>query len=474
MLKRGTETELSLERLAFGGHAVGHHEGMVVLVRGGVPGDSVRVRIVKAKRKHAEAEIVEVIRPSSLRAESRCMHFGVCGGCKWQHISYDAQLQTKQQHVADAFERIGNFRSLPIAPIIGSEETYFYRNKIEFSFSRQRWLTADEIVDKGVSVKEFGLGFHTPQRYDKVVNIKKCWLLSESSNGILNTVREFCRERQLSIYSTKTHDGFLRHLVIRQSKRTDETMVNIVTSDDDPGLMRELCRVLLSEFPQITTIVNNITARKSMVAFGEKENVYFGPGYITERMGGFTFRISANSFFQTNTPQAERLYEVVRSLGNLSPKDDVFDLYCGTGTIAIYISNHVAEVAGIDVVAEAIEDAKLNAALNSVRNCRFVLGDLKDKLTKDTSWISRNPDVVILDPPRSGLHPKVAQQVAALNPSRIVYASCNPTTQARDVRIFADLGYELRGLQPLDMFPHTYHVENVALIERTSPRASDP
>lgn len=501
MIQRDSEIELRIENLALDGKAIarlplglpasgkaqgqaGTHEGgqarqdgLVCFVRGGVPGDVVRVRVTKIKRNFAEADVVDVISPSPHRVEPRCKYFGTCGGCKWQHVAYGMQLEQKQQYVVDAFERIGGFSGISITPIVGAESPYFYRNKMEFSFSRQRWLSTDELRRKEVG--EFGLGLHVPGRYDKVVDLDECWLpvrpagsnkeggQPEVSNGILNTVRVFCKERGLSVYSTKTHEGYLRHLVIRLSHRTGDVMVNLVTTTDEPEIIQELTKRLSQHYPQVTTVVNNITSRKSMVAIGDTEKAYLGPGYITERVGKYSFRVSANSFFQTNTEQAERLYTIAKSMAEFSPGDVVFDLYCGTGTIAIFISDTVQRVVGIDVVQSAIEDARLNARLNAVQNCEFVLGDLKEKLTKDTSWLSTRPDTVIVDPPRSGLHPKVIREVALLEPKRVVYISCNPATQARDAKMLCESGYEIIALQPVDMFPHTTHVENVAVFRKT-------
>ncbi len=457
-----TDVELHIDSLALNGQAVARQDGFIYFVRNAVPGDVVHARIFKKKRNYAEAETIEVLRPSVHRVQPRCKYFGTCGGCTWQNVAYELQLKEKQRSVVDAFERIGGFNGIAVPPIIGSDDDYFYRNKMEFSFSRQRWLTREEWGRKNELVGQFGLGLHVAGRYDKVLDIDECWLQSPLSNAILNAVRGFSQQRKLSVYSTKTHEGYLRHVVIRQSKATDEVMVNVVTTTDAPETMQDLRSMLIATFPGITTVVNNITARKSMVAFGETEKVYHGPGYITEQLGKYTFRISANSFFQTNTKQAKRLYDVARGMSELSPSDIVYDLYCGTGTIAILISEVVQEVIGIDVVESAIADAQLNARLNNVQNCRFLSGDLKDRLTRDTLWQEQKPTVVMLDPPRSGLHPKVVREVSTLGPERIVYISCNPATQARDAKIFCDRGYELTSLQPVDMFPHTAHVENVA------------
>src|SRR5713101_3920131 len=364
MMHTVTDLELQIESLALDGQAVARRDGFIYFVSNAVPGDVVRARILRMKRNYAEAETVEVLRPSIHRVQPRCKYFGTCGGCTWQHAAYDLQLKEKQRSVADAFERIGGFNSPAVSPIIGSDDVYFYRNKMEFSFSRQRWLTREELERKNEFAGQFGLGLHVAGRYDKVLDIDECWLQSPLSNAILNAVRGFSQQQKLSVYSTKTHEGYLRHVVIRQSMATGEVMVNIVTTTDAPETMQDLGSILIARFPEITTVVNNITARKSMVAFGETEKVYHGPGYITERLGKYTFRISANSFFQTNTKQAKRLYEIAQGMAELSPSDIVYDLYCGTGTIAIFISESVREVIGIDVVESAIADARLNVQLN--------------------------------------------------------------------------------------------------------------
>ncbi len=343
---------------------------------------------------------------------------------------------------------------------------------MEFSFG-EKWLDKEQLeqwkVEKsqGTVRDRFALGMHIPQRFDKVLDLEECYLQSELSSKILNHVRTFCRDHTLSIYSTFTHTGYLRNVVIRESKRGEGVMVNLVTSEDRPDVMQPLCSILLGSFPTITTIVNNITVRKSQVAVGEFERVYHGPGYITEVIGKRTYHISANSFFQTNTLQAERLYDTAATLAELKPDDFVFDLYSGTGTIALHICDRVETVVGIESVASAVIDANRNAELNNVDNCRFVHGDLKDKLTKDTSWLSghRKPSVIITDPPRSGMHEKVVFEIATLRPDRIVYVSCNPATQARDLKLLcSNAPYAITSVQPVDMFPHTYHIENLVAL----------
>jgi 23S rRNA (uracil1939-C5)-methyltransferase len=475
-LRRGDELTLKLESFAFEGKSIARLDGLVVSVHGGVPGDDVRVRLSKIKKQFLEAEVVEVISKSTLRTEPRCRYFGTCGGCKWQDVSYTAQLDFKRQHVVDALERIGGFEDITVKPTLRAEEIYFYRNKMEFSFG-DRWLTkeayaarrdeehgSDEIRGGRREGITFALGMHIPQRFDKVLDLEECHLQSEVSGRIVNAVRTFCLEHQLAIHSTFTHTGYLRNLVIRQSSHTNELMVNLVTSEDQPELMRQFTTELLAHFPAITTIINNITDRKSQVAIGETEKVYHGSGYITELIGARRYHISANSFFQTNTKQAERLYEAARRLANLKPDDVVFDLYSGTGTIALHVADFVNEVVGVESVEAAVLDARRNAIENNITNCTFVLGDLKDRLTKDTQWLANHPkpSVVITDPPRSGMHEKVVKEILALAPDRIVYVSCNPTTQARDLQwLCTDSRYRVVEVQPVDMFPHTYHIENV-------------
>lgn len=389
----------------------------------------------------------------------------------WQHVGYQAQLEFKRQHVVDALERIGGFREVPVNATLGSPQEFFYRNKMEFSFG-DRWLTKEDL-DKRVQEEGehrehlFALGLHIPERFDKVLDIEECYLQSETSQGIVNTVRSFGLEKNLSIYSTHSHEGYLRNLVIREGRHTGEMMVNLVTSEDRPELMQELSSLLLSRYPSITTMVNNITDRKSQVAIGDYERIYHGPGFITEKIGMRTYRISANSFFQTNTLQAERLYDVAATLAGLRADDVVFDLYSGTGTIALHVAGAVKEVVGIETVEPAVEDARRNALMNQVGNCTFILGDLKDKLTKDTAWLSDHgrATVMLIDPPRSGMHEKVVLEIAALRPERIVYVSCNPATQARDLKLLCSkVPYRFAGVQPVDMFPHTYHIENVVAL----------
>ncbi len=467
-MQRGDIIELIAESTSGDGKSVGRIDGVVCFIENAVPGDRVRARVWGVKKNYIEARAVDILAPSPNRTTPKCKHFGVCGGCRWQHLEYGAQLRFKRQQVVDAFTRLGGFQEPDVKPVIGCESLFFYRNKMEFTFSGQRWLTDAEMAANPEQPEGVYLGLHVPQRYDKVVDIEECWLQSETSNAILTAVREIARGWGMHTYSSETQSGYLRHLVIKESKRTGEVMVNLVTSSHWPEAMANLSELLQKHFPTITTIVNNVTTRRSMVAVGEEEKVYHGPGYIVEILGDYRFHISANSFFQTNTEQAELLYATARSFAQLTPKDVVYDLYSGTGTIAIFLSDAAERVIGIEMVESAIKDAEKNAAANRVGNCYFLQGDLKERLTSDSAWLDEHPrpSVIVTDPPRSGMHEKVVKRIIRLAPERIVYVSCNPATQARDAKLLAEGGYRLETIQPVDMFPHTDHVEAVALMVR--------
>lgn len=464
-LKYGDIIELKIESTGFEGKSVARLDGLVVFVEGAVAGDVVKAKILKSKKKYAEAKIVEVIKPSKERVDPRCDYFGTCGGCKWQHVNYASQLKFKQQHVVDAIERIGGLKDVHILPIVGSDDIYFYRNKLEFSFSEKAWLTDRDLASLQ-DLPSLVLGFHVPQRWDKVLDVHECFLQSEVSTGILNAVREFALKNNISVYSSGTESGYFRNLVIREGKNTGDVMVNLVTFEDSPEVMSKLSGELVKQFPEITTVVNNVTKKKSQVAVGEYEKVYYGEGIIHEKLGNHLFQISSNSFFQTNTQQAEKLYSIAKEFGELKSTDVVYDLYCGTGSIAIYVSDAVKQVVGIELVENSIINATMNAALNTITNCEFFAGDLKDMLTKNVQWKDQfaQPDVIIVDPPRSGMHPKAVEELGKMKVPTIVYVSCNPPTLARDLQMLTTYGYAVEKVQPVDMFPHTYHIECVAKV----------
>ncbi|GAB4241533.1 MAG: 23S rRNA (uracil(1939)-C(5))-methyltransferase RlmD [Acidobacteriota bacterium] len=456
--------ELEIESSAFEGKMVARLEGFVIFVPYAVPGDRIRARIVRRKKRYAEAVVEEVLRPSPFRVAPRCRYFGVCGGCRLQNVAYEKQLEMKATQVRDLLERIGGFADPAVAPVIPSPETYWYRNKMEFTFSNRRWLLPEEIAGGGELRKDFALGLHVPGRYDKVLNLEECFLQSETSARLVNRVREIALEQGWAPYDTLEHVGFLRNLVIREGQNTGERMVVLITRERDEAAMNFLAERLRSEFNDLTTFVNGVNSRRSPVAQGEEEFVHLGDGTIRDRLGELTFRITPGAFFQPNTLQAERLVEVIGEWARLEPRHLVFDLYCGIGSIGLSLAPKVRRVVGVESHAESVRLAILNARENGIENAEFRQGDALDALKPDFLRRVGKPDVVILDPPRAGVHPDVVKALLRLKPPRIVYTSCNPATLARDLQLLA-AAYELEGVQPVDMFPQTFHVECVAALQ---------
>ena len=479
-LKRGREVVLTLDtfadrgkslvRLGGDSEAAGERRGgFVVFVAGAVPGDRVRARVIKRKKGFAEARLLEILEPSPLRTTPRCEYADSCGGCKWQHVEYPAQLAMKGEQAVDALRRVGlDLTEADLRAPLGADHEegsggiYFYRNKMEFSFSAQRWLTDWEIATGEAHDKDFALGLHVPGRFDKVLDLKACYLQSEWSARLVNGVRALAKEKGWKPWHAREHEGFLRILAVRQAAHTEDRMVNLVTSAYVPERMEAFADFLRAEFPEVTTLVNTINSGVAQTAFGEAVHTVFGPGTIRDKIGPHTFEIASNAFFQTNTVQAERLYEVAREFANLQPDDVVYDLYCGAGTISLFVADAVERVVGVELVEEAVENARASAEANGVDNCTFVAGDMLALFKPDFIEEHGRPDVLILDPPRAGLHPKVVGQIAALRPERIVYVSCNPQTQARDLAMLSEAAaYTIEAVQPVDLFPHTHHVESV-------------
>ncbi len=473
-MKRGDILELEIEKYAFEGKGVARIQkanqedkasGFVVFVNGAYPGDKVEARITKTKKSFAEAVTEKVISPSPYRVEAKCKYFGTCGGCRQQDLNYSAQLSFKQEQVKEIFEKLGRLSEFEIDDIIPSDDIFFYRNKMEFSFADKRWLTKEEINSQVQFDRNFALGLHVPQVYDKVLDIDECFLQSELSNDILNFTRKFFKEKNIPVYSTQTHKGYLRNLVIKLSKSRKEVMVNMVTASENDELMKEFSEQIINNFPQVTTIINNINLKKAAVATGDYEKIYFGEGFIYDNIGEYKFRISANSFFQTNTLQAQNLYDTALEFADLKGDEIIYDLYSGAGTIAIYLSGKVKEVYAFESVESAVKDAEENAKINEVNNVGFITADLyKSFLPVIEEKQLPIPNKIIIDPPRSGMHKNTVDDVINLNPGRIVYVSCNPTTQVRDVKMFIEAGYKLIKMRSVDMFPHTYHIENVVLL----------
>ena len=482
-IKKGDIVELQIEKYAFEGKGIakvsknellglneenGNEKNYVVFVVGSYPGDIVRARLLKIKNSYAEALVMEILTPSSERVKAICKFFGTCGGCKQQDLDYDTQAKYKKQQVEEIFHKLGGFSDFEILPIIPSQNVFYYRNKMEFSFSEKRWLTKEEISKEGILDKDFSLGLHIPKIYDKVLDVDECFLQSEISNKILNFTRDFFKKRNTSIYSTKTHTGFLRNLVIKQASLTNDLMVNLVTSEENDELVNEYCDELRKEIPKVTTVINNINKKFAAVAVGDYEKVIYGSGFIYDEIGNHKFRISAISFFQTNTLQAEKLYQTALDFANLKGNEIVYDLYSGAGTITIFISDKAKKVYAFEAVESAIADAKVNVDLNNILNIKFFAADLyKSFLPIVDKYNIPKPDVMIIDPPRSGMHPTTVDDVIKLSPDKIVYVSCNPATQVRDIKLMVEAGYKLIKIRPVDMFPHTFHIENVALIIKT-------
>lgn len=477
-IKKGDIVELQIEKYAFEGKGIAkvskskllgtdepdEDKNYVVFVNGAYPGDKVNACLKKIKKSYAEADAVELISPSPERTKAKCKYFGTCGGCKQQDLNYQSQIEFKQLQVAEIFEKLGGFSNLQIEPIISSDNIYHYRNKMEFSFTEKRWLSTNEISSGENINSNFGLGLHIPKFYEKVLDIDECFLHPLINNHILNFTRDFFKSRNTSIYSTKTHTGYLRNLVIKNAFHTDDLMVNLVTSYED-DLIADYSNELIRNIPQITTVINNISQKKASVAIGDYENFIHGPGFNYDKIGKYKFRISANSFFQTNTLQAEKLYRTALEFAELKGNEIVYDLYSGAGTIASFISDHCKEVYGFESEKSAVDDAVVNIELNQIKNVKCFVIDLFDSfLPFIESENIPKPDVIIADPPRNGMHKNTVSDIVKLLPEKIVYVSCNPTTQVRDIKLMVESGYKLIKIRPVDMFPHTFHIENVALL----------
>ncbi|MBR1765759.1 MAG: 23S rRNA (uracil(1939)-C(5))-methyltransferase RlmD [Bacteroidales bacterium] len=446
------------------GMAVAKVDGMVVFVPFVVPGDVVDIQLYKKKKNYAEGRAVKFHHLSEKRVDARCPHFGVCGGCKWQTMNYEAQLEAKQRQVRDNLERLGGVDCSGMRPICGSENIYYYRNKLEFTFSTKSWRTAEEMHEE--TAPHGALGFHIPQLFDKVLNIEHCALQADPSNNIRLAVREYAESNHLEYYDIRNHTGFLRNLVVRNTS-TGHWMVIVIVAADEPEKLYPLLDMLATRFPQITSLQYIVNTKLNDSYSDQTVETYRGSDHIEERMEGYNggralrFIINPKSFYQTNSAQAQRLYSFVAELAELRPEDTLYDLYTGTGTIALFLADKCRRVVGIEYVEEAIADAKANARLNGFDNTRFFAGDMAQVLTEDFIAANGRPDVVVTDPPRAGMHEKVVAQLLATAPRKIVYVSCNPATQARDLQMLNSL-YEVRRIQPVDMFPHTQHVENVA------------
>lgn len=462
LLEKVTITDVAAE-----GKAVAKVNELVIFVPYVVPGDVVDLQGKRKKNHYAEAVAVKFHEKSPLRTEPFCSHFGVCGGCKWQCLSYEEQLKYKQKQVFDNLTRIGKVELPEFRPILGSEKTRFYRNKLEFTFSNKRWLTEEEVKQDVKYDQMNAVGFHIPGAFDKVLAIDKCWLQDDISNQIRNAVRDYAYAHNFPFFDLRTQEGLLRNIMIRTSS-TGELMVVLqckVTDDEGRRKMEEILQFMADSFPQITSLMYVINNKCNDTIGDLDVEVFKGNDHIFEEMEGLRFKVGPKSFYQTNSEQAYNLYKVAREFAGLTGNELVYDLYTGTGTIANFVARQARKVVGIEYVPEAIEDAKVNSALNGIDNTLFYAGDMKDILTNDFIAEHGRPDVIITDPPRAGMHNDVIDVILAAEPKRIVYVSCNPATQARDLQLL-DGKYKVTAVQPVDMFPHTHHVENVVQLER--------
>ncbi len=459
-IKRGQQLELQVSNIAFGGKGLSKIDGFAVFVDQAVPTDRVVARIIKKRKNFAEARVLEILEPSPDRVVAPCPYSGTCGGCTWQFLTYEKQLQYKQQHVAESIEHIGLIQDVPVHEVIPSPLAFGYRNKMEFSCSDRRWLMQEEMGKEGIDT-DFAIGLHVPGTFHKVLDTKACLLQPNLGNKILEDVRNFIKNSHVPVYGLKSHEGFWRFLVLRHSILYDRWMVNIVTAAEDREAVLPLAEILMEKYPSIVSIVNNITARKSGVAVGEYEIHLAGDTGLKEKIGPFVFEISSNSFFQTNTRGAERLYKIVKTFAALTGWEMVVDLYSGAGTIPVFLSDSAKEIIGIEISEGTVADAVRNCENNGITNCRFISGDIRESF----SQLSGKVDVMVIDPPRAGMHKDVVRKVLEISPERIVYVSCNPATLARDLGMMK-ARYKAVEVQPVDMFPHTYHIESVAKLVR--------
>ena len=446
------------------GKSIARVDDMVVFIPYGAPGDVVNIKLDKKKSSYAEAHIVDMVKPSPDRVTPACEHFGVCGGCKWQHIPYESQLRYKRDQVVDALTRIAKVEIPEVNPTLGSKETFCYRNKLEYTFSCKCWITFEDLRSGREIADRNALGFHIPGAFDKVLDIKKCWLQDDLSNRIRLFVRQYALAKGYEFYDIKAQQGLMRTLMVRIAS-TGEVMLIVVFARPEQEKIDDLMGAIAAEFPEITSLLYVVNQKVNDTIADQEVITYCGRDYINEEMEGLQFRIGPKSFYQTNSHQAYELYKVARRMACLKPDDLVYDLYTGTGTIANFVARQVKKVVGIEYVPEAIADAKLNSEVNGIDNTIFFAGDMKDVLTDGFIEEHGRPDVMIIDPPRAGMHEDVVNVILNARPERIVYVSCNPATQARDLALMDSL-YRVEEVQPVDMFPHTHHVENVVRMTR--------
>lgn len=461
-MKKGSVTQLLIESEAFEGKGFGKIDGLSIFVPNTAPGDLVEIQIIKKKKSYAEGRLINILKEGSIRIHPKCSHASVCGGCSWQHLPYSAQLEFKSRHVEDHIRRIAHLPDVPVLPALGSAIDFHYRNKMEFSFGDRKWLTHEEIASgEEIQSEGFFAGMHAPGRFDRILELNECYLMDSIAYEILSFTKNFAIENDIEPFNPVKHTGFLRNIMIRKSAHFPDLMVNLVTYAENEPIIEKWKSELIEKFPSITTVIQNVNDTKSPISVGRYEKVLFGPGYIRDSIGKFHFTINANTFFQTNTIQAEKLYETAKLFADIQPNELVYDLYCGVGTLTLFLSENAQHVVGIELNPISIENAKKNAIENNVTNVSFELGDMKDTFNESLLQRYRKPDCIITDPPRAGMHPDVISQLKELKVSKLVYVSCNSSTMARDLELLKDV-YDVIQVQPVDMFPQTYHIESVA------------
>jgi len=462
-MKNKVYSNITIESMAAEGKCVARINGQAVFVEGVAPGDLVDIFITKRKRNYLEGRVIKIIKLSENHRDPFCKHFDRCGGCKWQQVGYEIQLTSKRQQVIDNFERIGKFPFPEVNEIIAADETTHYRNKLEYTFSNKRWLEKEE-MEASTPIENNGVGFHLPNLFDKIVDIEECWLQKNPSNSIRNSLRSFALNHGLSFYNIRENHGLLRNLVIRTTS-LDQVMVIVQFGEKDVHGIELVMSHLDETFPEIDSLHYVVNLKKNETFHDQEVILYKGKPYIKEYIDNLQFKIGPKSFFQTNTSQTTKLYRKALEMAQLSGKEIVYDLYCGTGTIANFVARKSEKVIGVEVIAEAVEDAWENAQLNGIRNTTFITGDIKDMLSDSFKSAHGDPDVIITDPPRTGMHEDAVNGIIALNPQRIIYISCNPATQARDLIKLTE-HYTILEVQPFDMFPHTHHLENIVSLKR--------
>jgi 23S rRNA (uracil1939-C5)-methyltransferase len=465
--RKHQEANLNIEDIAFGGAGIARYDNYIIFIKKGLPGQKVKARIVKVKANYAEAQILEILEQSPFYQEALCPYCEYCGGCTFQNLAYDTQLKYLHAQVQQIYEHLGGFNTVDVLPVIRADTIFRYRNKMEFAFANRRWLLTNDDLRRPA---DFALGLRIPDNYYKAIDIDDCLIAPPETAVIMPLVRNFAREHHLKPYNSKSHTGYLRHLVIRKGIMTGQIMINIVTAEDTPELLRQLANLLIEQIPNVQSVINTISHNVSGTTRGERTHLLNGQDFIIEKLGELTLKISPESFCQTNTRMANRLYEVIRQLTRPEPQQVLWDLYCGAGSIALFLAKSYRSVIGLEIVAESVADARENARMNKIANATFLTVDLAKQIRTEPDVLHQlpAPDTLIVDPPRGGLNSHLIRKMLELRPSRIIYVSCNPASQVRDLKeLTTDNEYRITTVQPLDLFPHTPHIEVVTALERT-------